>query len=75
MRHLRLVTSETPQRPTPQKFRPYKLMPGAPITFEVHCLDGSRAVVTGIVDKVPHLAGEVAQRVVVTQATAMPVVD
>jgi hypothetical protein len=57
----------------PTFFRPYELRPGWPITFEVRCADGSAAIVTGVIDKVPHLAGNIAQRVVVRDATARPV--
>lgn len=53
-------------------FRPYRLKPGNPIVIEVRHRDGSVAVVRGRVDSVPHLAGEVAQRIVVVDATAEP---
>lgn len=53
-------------------FRAYRILPDTPITIEVRCRDGSTAVVHGRVDSVPHLAGEVAQRVVVVDAVAEP---
>jgi hypothetical protein len=58
-------------RPDPH-FRPYSLAPGWPITIEVHCADGGVALVRGTVDRVPWLAGEIAQRVVVVDAVAQP---
>jgi hypothetical protein len=58
-------------RPDPH-FRPYSLAPGWPITIEVHCADGGVALVHGVVDRVPWLAGEHAQRVVVVDAVAQP---
>jgi len=61
------------QRPRPDPhFRSYALTPGCPITLEVHCADGGVALVQGIVDRVPWLAGENAQRVVVVDAVARP---
>jgi hypothetical protein len=47
-------------------------LPGYPITIEVRCADGGVALVRGIVDRVPWLAGEVAQRVVIVDAVAKP---
>jgi hypothetical protein len=38
----------------------------------VHCADGNVALVRGIVDCVPWLAGENAQRVVIVDAVAKP---
>jgi hypothetical protein len=58
-------------RPDPH-FPPYSLAPGWPITIEVHCADGGVALVRGTVDRVPWLAGEIAQRVVVVDAVAQP---
>jgi hypothetical protein len=61
------------QRPRPDPhFRPYSLAPGWPIQIEVHCADGNVALVRGIVDRVPWLAGENAQRVVIVDAVAKP---
>ena len=61
------------QRPRPDPhFRPYALAPGWPITVEVHCADGGVALVRGIVDRVPWLAGENAQTVVIVDAVAQP---
>jgi hypothetical protein len=36
----------------------------------VHCADGSVAFVRGVVDRVPWLAGAIAQRVVIVDAVA-----
>jgi hypothetical protein len=58
-------------RPDPY-FRPYSLAPGWPITIEVHCADGGVALVRGTVDRVPWLAGENAQKVVIVDAVAQP---
>jgi hypothetical protein len=44
------------------------LAPGWPITLEVHCAGVRVALVRGVVDSVPWLAGEIAQRVVVRDA-------
>jgi hypothetical protein len=61
------------QRPRPDPhFRPYSLAPGWPVTIEVHCADGGVALVHGTIDRVPWLAGEYAQRVVVVDAVAQP---
>jgi hypothetical protein len=38
----------------------------------VHCADGGVALVRGIVDRVPWLAEENAQRVVIVDAVAQP---
>jgi hypothetical protein len=58
-------------RPDPH-FRPYALAPGWPITIEVHCAAGGVALVHGVIDRVPWLAGENAQRVVIVDAVATP---
>lgn len=58
-------------RPDPH-FRAYALAPGWPITIEVHCVDGGVALVRGTVDRVPFLAGEYAQRLVIRDAVARP---
>jgi hypothetical protein len=66
-------TVESVQRPRPDPhFRGYSLAPGCPIELEVHCADGSVAYVRGVVDRVPWLAGEIAQRVVIVDAVARP---
>jgi hypothetical protein len=51
-------------------FRAYQLAPGWPIQIEVHCADGGVALVHGVVDRVPSLAGQYAQRVVIVDAVA-----
>jgi hypothetical protein len=48
------------------------LAPGWPITLEVHCAGVRVALVRGVVDSVPWLAGEIAQRVVVRDAVVRP---
>jgi hypothetical protein len=58
-------------RPDPH-FRPYGLAPGWPIEIEVHCADGGVALVRGTIGRVPWLAGEHAQRVVIRDAVARP---
>jgi hypothetical protein len=58
-------------RPDPH-FRAYGLAPGCPIEVEVHCADGSVALLRGIVDRVPWLAGNYAQQVVLVDAVARP---
>lgn len=58
-------------RPDPH-FRPYSLVPGWPISIEVHCADGGVALVQGVIDRVPWLAGEIAQRIVIVDAVAKP---
>lgn len=58
--------------PPADRFRSYRLVPGDPITFEVHQADGSVATVRGVVDSVPWVAGERAQLVVVRDAAASP---
>ena len=61
------------QRPRPDPhFRAYTLAPGWPIELEVHCVDGSVALVRGTIDRVPWLAGDTAQRVVIVEAVARP---
>jgi hypothetical protein len=57
--------------PTRTSARPVSA-PGWPIQIEVHCADGNVALVRGIVDRVPWLAGENAQRVVIVDAVAKP---
>lgn len=56
------------QRPG-RDFRSYSLTPGWPIEVEVQCANGGVAVV---IDRVPWLAGEHAQRIVITNAVATP---
>jgi hypothetical protein len=66
-------TVEAVQRPRPDPhFRGYSLAPGWPIELEVHCADGSVALVRGIVDRMPWLAAEIAQRLVIVDAVARP---
>ena len=64
---------EAVQRPRPDPhFRPYGLVPGCSIDIEVHCADGSVALLRGVVDRVPWLAGNHAQQVVLVDAVARP---
>ena len=59
---------EPVQRPRPDPhFRPYSVTPGWPVTLEVHCADGGVALVHGVIDRVPWLAGENAQRIVISR--------
>jgi hypothetical protein len=61
------------QHPRPDRhFRSYALSPGWRITLEIHCADGGVALVRGTVERVPWLAGENAQKVVVVDAVARP---
>ena len=56
--------------------RPYAtLSPDQPLEVVVETRDGSRALVVGKLRSVPESAGGQAIRIVVTEATARPLVD
>jgi|SRR4051794_11646652 hypothetical protein len=66
-----LVAAAPAVAPDPH-FRPYHLAPQWPITIEIHCTDGSRAILNGTVDAVRHGAGDIARRIVIVDAVAEP---
>lgn len=52
--------------------RRYEVQTGAPITVEVHGEDGVRLVIAGVLDAVPLSAGNIAQKLVIRQASPRP---
>jgi hypothetical protein len=56
-------------------FRPYSITPGQTLVVDVHHDYGSRARVTGVLDRVPEIQGGEARRIVLRaqKVEALPV--